>query len=106
MRKEKDGSIIFTPYGEWQADDANSFGANYVDLIQNGFFNNQLLMGSFAESVITWLAIAEKKRVLGKNFQSTDDIRWVEKYINDNQKIETMKKQIGDDFLRLHLPYF
>ena len=109
MRKKEDGSTIFASYGEWQDKNTNSFGANYVDLIQSGFFDNQILMGSFAEKVINWLAIAEKKNVLEDNFQSTNDTRLVEEYLDNTENtknIAYMKQQIGDDFLRSHLLYF
>jgi len=71
-----------------------TFGANYVDLIRNGFFfqNPQMLMGSFAESII-W-DIAEKRRQEITNGTQID------------KSSEIIELQIWDDFLRDNLLYF
>ena len=71
-----------------------TFGANYIDIIKNGFFfeNKQMLMGSFSQNII-W-DIAENER---KYF--TDD-----KELDKNH--ENIKNNIWDDFLKDNLLYF
>ncbi len=67
-----------------------SFAANYIDLIQDGFFfKNKNLMWSFAEEIVSKLADKERNRVF----------QWEN---SDNQ----LKNIIWDDFLRQNLIYF
>jgi len=70
---------------EWQ-----TFWANYIDLIQNGFFfENKNLMWSFAESIIGCIADNERKSIC-----------------NGEEYNSKLKQQIWDDFLRDNLLYF
>jgi len=71
-----------------------TFGANYIDLIRNGFFfDDQYLMWSLASDVIGKLAEEERKNFLAD----------YETWTWDNQNI---KDAIWDDFLKDNLLYF
>ncbi len=115
IKKNLDEKITFSEYGanDWK-EKKSSFWANYIDIIQEWFFVNRLLMWSFAEEVITNLAIAEKIKVLWKNFKDTEETKEIKNYIDSQEsttkdwkdKIDEMKKMIWDTFVRNHLLYF
>ena len=93
MKKEDNNSVKFEQYSESK----KSFGANYVDIIQTGFFDNELLMGSFAHEVIKMLSLAEKNDILGENFKWNKDTKNAKKYIQNEENrgnIKRMKNEI------------
>lgn len=111
MKKDSNGGVTFQNYWEWENKKESSFWANYVDIIQQWFFDNRLLMGSFAEEAIKNLAVAEKiklsQELLKDNYKWTSDTKNIESYLrNSNEKAISMKEQIGDEFIRNHLLYF
>lgn len=111
MRKDNNGVVTFQNYWEWEKDKKNSFWANYIDIIQEWFFDNRLLMWSFAEEVITNLAITEKiklsKELLGDSYKSNESYKRIEEYMLEWVKsIKQAKNQIWDTFLKNYLLYF
>lgn len=110
MKKDNNGPITFQNYWEWEKDKKTSFWANYIDIIQEWFFDNRLLMWSFAEEVIKNLAISEKiklsKDLLGDWYKLNKDIKKIEDYLLEWEwKLKKMKEQIGDEFIKNHLLY-
>lgn len=72
-----------------------TFGANYIDLIQNGFFfQDKNLMGSFAENII-WDVAQQRREEITNN-----------KKIENTELVEKIEWSIWDDFLRDNLLYF
>lgn len=70
----------------------STFGANFIDLINNGFFfADEGVLWAFSEEVISMLADLERKRIFNNDTN------------NKNNKIIDM---IWDDFLRNNLLYF
>lgn len=111
MRKDNNGVVTFQNYWEWEKDKKNSFWANYIDIIQEWFFDNRLLMWSFAEEVITNLAITEKiklsKELLGDSYRSNESYKRIENYMLEwIERIKQAKNQIWDTFLKNYLLYF
>ncbi len=71
-------------------DSEKTFWANYIDLIEDGFFfEDKNLMWSFSENIIWWLAEEERK-----------------KFFNWETNYNTLKQNIWDDFLKQNLAYF
>lgn len=74
----------------YMEDNEKTFWANYIDLIQDGFFfEGKNLMGSFAENIIWWLAKEER-----------------EKFFNWEVNHNPIKENIWDEFLKQNLAYF
>lgn len=88
-------SLILLDKNEIKKYGNKSFGANYVDLIRNWFFfENQILMGCFSQTIIWNIAELRRQEVVNK----------IE--IENLALIEDIEKQIWDDFLRDNLLYF
>lgn len=78
----------------------STFWANFVDLIRNWFFfKEQMLMWSFAETIIKEIAEKEREEILDRESQKTDKEQ-------KSESLEDIKKMIWDDFLRDNLLYF
>ena len=92
-----------------------SFWANFVDIIKGWFFfENKVLMGSFAEENIKDFSIAQKFLMVWIKNIKDDHLREKEKSIlkflinNKIEKVEDFKKYIDliwDDFLKENLLY-
>ena len=93
-----------------------TFGANFVDLIRDGFFfEDEVLMGSFAEENIKDFSIAYKFLLLWIDKINRDNLDEKEKQILEfleNENIENLKDfkekyidLIWDDFLKNNLAY-
>lgn len=80
----------------------STFWANFVDLIRNWFFfKEQMLMWSFAETIIKDIAEEERIGILMDNTHESS----IKKKRNVKER-EMIKKFIGDDFLKDNLLYF
>lgn len=70
-----------------------SFWANFIDIINDWFFfDDKVLMWSFAEDIISKIAEEERKKVLEKD--------------NNFEQIKFLKDEIWDNFLKNNLLYF
>lgn len=92
------GECIVKLKGDWKwntkisymEDSEKTFGANFIDLIEDWFFfEDKNLMGSFAENIIWELAKDERKKLF-----------------NWEEISNPIKNNIGDHFLRQNLAYF
>ena len=89
----------------------STFWANFVDLIRNGFFfKDQMLMWSFAETIIKNLAQNERDNLLKENnnqdWSKNGSEKQPEKSDSSQDTTSNIKNMIWDDFLRDNLLYF
>lgn len=92
-------------------DKKETFWANYIDIIRNWFFENWVLMWSFAQDIISNLSLIEKL-TLAKDYIDETKLKWHEKEIYEKYvknwsliNIEKIKEQIWDEFIKNNLLY-